>query len=904
MNMKPFTQKFYLAALSWLLVFGLSFSVQQLNAQAFGCSQLGYLIQNNRAYSINLSTGSYTELSSGNGFGFEGGPGLNGVGYNPTDGMFWGHYLNKQNIIGRLNANMELDTFRISGLPIVNKNYYIGDVDLNGIMYLSRRGGQIHKIDVNPSSPTYLTYLGSIASVDRNYHDIAFNPVDGKLYSVIKGNNDLIRIDPTTGALENFGTIHVMSSENTPLGAVYFGNDGSLYVSANASGVIYKISTVHLLTVGDVIDATPFAFGPSSSSNDGCRCPTAEVVQEVCDNGFDDDGDVLIDCDDPACYYNTHCFEVSCSNFIDDDQDGFMDCEDTDCYNHITCTAAGAGGGGFESNGDLAQKIGQRDFRRVRFPGVDLDDKTQLPLMEKTDAYANNISFRGPNNLTDFIPVDAIEGTDTYIATPEDIIGLTNATEAIGVDVYRGPGRVGAVLATTSEEKVYEHTKPICDRVKGNVLLDVYTEKLDGGNDFIIAKYGTLTGGTDYSCTFSGRLKSNGLFDVENHWNIKDYPQEGTYYNFQVWATSLNRLQTLVNEILFLMEVQVGIETYNISAPPQLYVKEQEYGNGFVKLHVVNKTGVREINFVGTNSRSETEDLKNFEWTVDLSGEVEEIIEIPTEGIYNIGGDLTFDNGQNFDAIYAADGVWGLSFQSSGAEKKSFDIMPVEPQDDFNGRLIERNVRLNANVTDYITIYRAISPAFQSYDLREFNTLAFEAEGVRNLEVKIIKESIENWDDQPTINIQVDGRCKEVYINIDDFDTTGEDDDWSDVQMLAFTYNNEGEASTEINLNISNVAFQSLSQYPECEKFNVEELTVFPNPMRNEVNFLFPSSENFTYDLMISNQFGQVIAEQNGQQANGRYISFRNEELPSGIYFYYIRLENGPYYSGKILVVK
>lgn len=52
---------------------------------------------------------------------------------------------------------------------------------------------------------------------------------------------------------------------------------------------------------------------------------------EICNNTLDDDGDGLVDCQDPDC----ECIEI-CDNGIDDDQDGLPDCEDPDC----ACTDA------------------------------------------------------------------------------------------------------------------------------------------------------------------------------------------------------------------------------------------------------------------------------------------------------------------------------------------------------------------------------------------------------------------------------------------------------------------------------------------------------------------------------------------------------------------------------------
>ncbi|MBU1222107.1 amidohydrolase family protein [Myxococcota bacterium] len=60
---------------------------------------------------------------------------------------------------------------------------------------------------------------------------------------------------------------------------------------------------------------------------------------EICDNQIDDDGDGLVDCDDPGCAGYTICEGVEiCNNGYDDDGDGDVDCNDSDCTNSTVCT--------------------------------------------------------------------------------------------------------------------------------------------------------------------------------------------------------------------------------------------------------------------------------------------------------------------------------------------------------------------------------------------------------------------------------------------------------------------------------------------------------------------------------------------------------------------------------------
>lgn len=68
----------------------------------------------------------------------------------------------------------------------------------------------------------------------------------------------------------------------------------------------------------------------------------AENTARLCQNGVDDDGDGLIDCDDDGCAQLIFCVAARraaeeaarrevCDNELDDDGDGLVDCDDDDC---------------------------------------------------------------------------------------------------------------------------------------------------------------------------------------------------------------------------------------------------------------------------------------------------------------------------------------------------------------------------------------------------------------------------------------------------------------------------------------------------------------------------------------------------------------------------------------------
>ncbi|MBN93590.1 MAG: hypothetical protein CL928_05870 [Deltaproteobacteria bacterium] len=66
-------------------------------------------------------------------------------------------------------------------------------------------------------------------------------------------------------------------------------------------------------------------------------CAVDGVCDEICGSGSDTDGDGLIDCDDPDCSTDSGCPE-DCSNGVDDDADEALDCFDSECAFEPACS--------------------------------------------------------------------------------------------------------------------------------------------------------------------------------------------------------------------------------------------------------------------------------------------------------------------------------------------------------------------------------------------------------------------------------------------------------------------------------------------------------------------------------------------------------------------------------------
>ncbi|ELV7518589.1 hypothetical protein QMU85_003640, partial [Photobacterium damselae] len=241
------------------------------------CSSSAYLTQSNGGAmdlnAVNLATGSVSLLTTPITVG-------SAVGYSMITNTLAG-------IEGTNTLRLFDSAYNSYALTITNStmptNTNNGDIDDNGILY-AHNGGTFYLFDTNPNSETYLTQVGTLPTTNLNYADIAFNPIDGFIYSVPSDNSRILyRFNPTTGARTSLGVL--AGIPNGPYGAMYFDDQGYMYISENPSpGRIYRIDVLDGSKPAGSYTATLFSqTNATASGNDGARCRYAPVPLDWAD---------------------------------------------------------------------------------------------------------------------------------------------------------------------------------------------------------------------------------------------------------------------------------------------------------------------------------------------------------------------------------------------------------------------------------------------------------------------------------------------------------------------------------------------------------------------------------------------------------------------------------------------
>jgi hypothetical protein len=555
--------------------------------------------------------------------------------------------------------------------------------------------------------------------------------------------------------------------------------------------------------------------------------------------------------------------------------------------------------GGLESNGSLADLIAKRNFKRKQ-DGNDFYKKTVQNLFDKS----NYKSKSDASSLIDFLPETGMYNTEVAkVSSPDDLLGITNAKEIFSVDYYQGKERVSAVLATATEGKIYDHSKMICDRLNSSSLEDIRTVKVRG-HKIISSKIKRASGETEYTLSFSIKMDSsdNELFSF---WNIDQYPA-GNYNNYQIWGSSYSQVFSIANFIIDSHTNLNGlVSTNEENILPNVFVKSGSYSNGVINLNIVNKTGEKFVNFIGNIAETEVSDHVNVSSTFDLSGEYNEVLVIETGVLFDIGFSLKTDSSEQKDALYLADGPWGVDYLDEYATITKFDVNTSvkEYSDDYYE--VNRNAEVIGEVKGNVNLFRHILPGDQSLDVSDYESVNFLVKNTEGLEVVVMQDEDRVWENRIRYTIPFNLDEKAYTIPFTDFiDGSGEAVEITNIKTIVFSvigdHTNFKSFSFSVNeLSFSSKGVLSIAQFDTQEN---TEIVNFPNPFSNFTTIVLPSISE-SVQIQVFDLLGRVIDEQKINTNNfSNKVNYNAPKLNKGIYKYRLLDDNNKRYSGSFMI--
>ena len=578
---------------------------------------------------------------------------------------------------------------------------------------------------------------------------------------------------------------------------------------------------------------------PSAGVIDGAGCWTLGALASGASETLT--VQVRVDGDAPA----EVAYEVAAAD--GDDPDSTPGNGDTGEDDHaaaaVTPSASSGGGdGGLESEGSLASLIGAR-VARTRARAARLTDAAELdgPLVPLASVGRAAKASASELDLQAVVPETGPFGSVGMLVTPGDLLDITNAVALHAADYVVGDDahRLGVVFAAlTPAGETYDHTKAICDRVRGSLLDDVRTVEI-GGHPFVMLRVIRPDGRVDYAVSLVAYPDEDG-YVVDSRYRAEEYAIAQGYaaevLNLQVWGSTPDATTALVAATLERLgaEAFVAETRTSIVAPrmPDVWVRGGGYEPGALGLQVVNRGDApAALTLVGSTAAVEEGVREPFSQAVTVPVG-REALALAVDPLFDVGLSVV-QAGAVEDFVYLADGVW-TRVASADTEVSAFEVTTSGVRPEPGLRPVERDARMAGALGEWAGLFRGIRPSATPADLSAYDAIALTASGTGPVTFVVEKASIRVGEQHATV-LELSPEPQTFLVRYADLErSTGEPFTADDVTLLAFYAYGDGGAPEPFEIAVSDVRFlntAAVSSEPEAAGPALA-VSVAPNPSR------------------------------------------------------------------------
>ncbi len=550
--------------------------------------------------------------------------------------------------------------------------------------------------------------------------------------------------------------------------------------------------------------------------------------------------------------------------------------------------------GGLESNGNLAGLIARRNLKRLKENNKMSKRRMQPSFFNKKSSFSGTLDA--------FLPTTGKYGSEVpQYATPTDLLGITNATQVVAVDYYDREQRVSAVLATATKGSVYDHAKAICDRLNSSSLEDVRTVTVRG-HQLLSSKIKRSNGDIEYTVSFSIKLgeKSNELFSF---WNIDRYPS-GDYNNFQIWGGSYSQVFHIANHIIDTFKTSKKLNSKKPdNVVPPLFVKSGYYNNGQIFLKVINKSGSHSMIFRGNLKETEVAGTTAYQETLALTGDLEQTIAIRTGSIFDIGFSISPDQNTQIDALYLADGPWGLDYLQDKVAVNNFKIENIMTATAGDAYAVERNPSLQGSIKETLNLFRHLRAGDQVVPVKDYEQISFRVQNSLPVEVILITDEEIDWEDRWKYTIPPHSTMSPIAITFTDFtNSKGQQPKIEKLRSVVFSISGDYLNFKPFKMGIMDLKFKqntlAVTSFAAAKKTT---LINYPNPFKGvtTINLVNPSTE---VTIRVIDMLGRTVDVQKLAAREGLQVQYRSPQLKSGVYKYVITDTTLQTFQGSFLI--
>ncbi|OYU54152.1 MAG: hypothetical protein CFE25_16075 [Chitinophagaceae bacterium BSSC1] len=525
------------------------------------------------------------------------------------------------------------------------------------------------------------------------------------------------------------------------------------------------------------------------------------------------------------------------------------------------CGAVSSGGtGGLESQ-SLGDAVAKRLYQSA------LNGTLQQPAYESLKPFvASNIQkaisgTMASVSVNSLVPMQ-LSNTKlkSYLTTPTDIIGITNAKEVVSVDYTLNGSCKGVVFATTTKAAIYDHTKAVCDRLKGAQVVKMDSVIVNGmGLLRFSLKY--EDGHIENIISFSASINpARNTIAIQSNWLKASFIPEETMYNFQVWSVSDELSTEITGKILTQLQQIAAIEPLKKSGllPDTYFVSAKREGAN-LEMMVQN-------NLAGTSGYFELQEKANEQSAVvsrkvpfNFSAVQSNSLQLPVSDAFETTVKM-YVNNQLQDEVFLSDGAWSVDYNPANTVLNKFETKNDNRKTVPEELQLFRNAYVSANTNAYFTMLKLMRGGGLPKDITGYQSMKFNANGNGTLKITLVKQSVKNWDDQYFLKIPLTNTPKDYLIDLGEFSSLVNKNRIKpdDINAIVFTVTNSAGTTSSITQSINNLAF-SKESVSYIRSLTSKEIKLFPNPSTGKFNCVFQSDKDIQLQLNITDASKGIV---------------------------------------------
>lgn len=558
--------------------------------------------------------------------------------------------------------------------------------------------------------------------------------------------------------------------------------------------------------------------------------------------------------------------------FVSQMVDGYESAKSTLTVTVTSCFVSSGSTGGTESK-SLGDIITQRILHKAQNNESSFVNYAQLQPIS-TDNQAKQVFGTMPRkeNGIDFgaLSLDAlmpknIPGYIGYYTSPKDLTTFTNAKDVVAIDFTKQLVPQAVVFATQTNGEIYNHSKAVCDRLKGASVVLMDTMMVNG---FTLVRFALkgYDGNIEYATCFSisNGIINNGKVQLESNWLTKDYYGGSTMCNYQVWAVSKAVLRQTAAATLNTIGAYVTILQGSKPKLPTTYMI-----SGIRKKHVL--TILIQNNSANTNGQLVIKQKMNEQSTmventipVELNAYGTKSVNIEVNDMNECEVALVRDENV-VDLLYISDGSWAINYFSSNTTLEQFAITnnkqpSTTPNDAFP---VNRNVQIKAISSDFVSVYKILQGGGLPVNLTGYTHLHFVASGGHQLRITLVKKGIANWNNQYSYTLPLASDKKNYHIPLSSFVNTENKAVFvaNDITTIVFSIEIASGNKEMVNTFLGNIQFDN--NVPNIFNAKEQPVTAYPNPSVGQLNVRFAAVEKGMVTLrLIDIATGKTVCSQ------------------------------------------